>query len=282
MSVLELLEKTTRYFADHGVSSPRLTIELLLADILKKSRMQLYLEFDQSVSDEALDRLRPLVKRRAEGEPIEYLLGHTTFAGHRIEVTPDVLIPRPETEILLEEAIKLIQADGLPVLDVGTGSGILALSLAKKFPEIDVFAVDISPAALALAQKNAEGIGKITFLKSDLMENEGKSLPERYQMIVANLPYIPTGQIDGLMREVRHEPRVALDGGKDGLDLVRKLIGQSAGRTHYLLLELGDGQAEEAKTLCLSAGYALIRILPDFTGCERILVAEKQDQSWTN
>jgi release factor glutamine methyltransferase len=272
MTVLELLEKTTRYFADHDVPSPRLTIEIMLADILKKTRMQLYLEFDQPVSDEAMDRLRPLVKRRAEGEPVEYLLGNTTFAGHRIAVSPDVLIPRPETEILLEEAIKLIQPDSLPVLDVGTGSGILALSLAKKFPELDVFAVDISPAALAMAQKNGEGTGKITFLKSDLMENP--SLPERYQMIVANLPYIPTGQIDGLMREVRHEPRLALDGGKDGLDLVRKLIAQSAGRTHYLLLELGDGQAEEAKTLCLSAGYALIRILPDFTERERILVAE--------
>lgn len=272
MTVLELLEKTTRYFADHEVPSPRLTIEIMLADILKKTRMQLYLEFDQAVSDEAMDRLRPLVKRRAEGEPVEYLLGNTTFAGHRIAVSPDVLIPRPETEILLEEAIKRIKPGGLPVLDVGTGSGILALSLAKKFPELDIFAVDISSAALALAQKNADGAGKITFLESDLMGNP--SLPERFQMIIANLPYIPTGQIDGLMREVRHEPRLALDGGKDGLDLIRKLIAQSAGRTHYLLLELGDGQAEEAKTLCLSAGCALIEILPDFTERERILVAE--------
>jgi release factor glutamine methyltransferase len=275
MTVLELLEKTTRYFADHDVPSPRLTIELMLADILKKTRMQLYLEFDQPVSDEAMDRLRPLVKRRAEGEPVEYLLGSTTFAGHRVAVSPDVLIPRPETEILLEEAIKLIQPDGLPVLDVGTGSGILALSLAKKFSALDIFAADISSAALAMAQKNADGAGKITFLESDLLENP--SLPERFQMIVANLPYIPTGQIDGLMREVRHEPRLALDGGQDGLDLIRKLIAQSAKRTHYLLLELGDGQAAEAKTLCLSAGCALIRILPDFTERERILVAEYQE-----
>ena len=103
---------------------------------------------------------------------------------------------------------------------------------------------------------------------------ENPSLPERFQMIVANLPYIPTGQLNGLMREVRHEPRLALDGGPDGLDLVRRLITQSAGRTRYLLLELGDGQAGEAKTLCERAGYALIRILPDFTESERILVAE--------
>ena len=202
-------------------------------------------------------------------------MGSTTFAGHRIAVSPDVLIPRPETEILFEEAIKLLQPDGLPVIDVGTGSGILALSLAKKFPRLEVIAVDISPAALTMAQRNAEGIGKISFLESDLMTNP--SLPERFQMIVANLPYIPTSQLDGLMREVRHEPRLALDGGADGLDLIRKLIAQSAGRTHYLLLELGDGHADEAKTLCLRAGYALIRILPDFTQRERILVAQYQE-----
>jgi release factor glutamine methyltransferase len=222
-----------------------------------------------------MDRLRPLVKRRAEGEPLEYLLGGTTFAGHRVAVSPDVLIPRPETEILLEEAIKLIEPEGLPVLDVGTGSGILALALAKKFWQLEIVATDISPAALALARRNADGVGKIRFVESDLMEDP--SLPERFQMIVANLPYIPTGQIDGLMREVRHEPRLALDGGADGLELIRRLIAQSAGRTRYLALELGDGQAEEAKTLCLTAGYALIKILPDFTERERILVAEYQE-----
>jgi release factor glutamine methyltransferase len=272
MTVLELLENTTRYFAKHDVPSPRLTIELMLAEILKKTRMQLYLEFDQPVSETAMDALRPLVKRRAEGEPIEYLLGATTFAGHRLTVTPDVLIPRPETEILLEEAIKLIDPEGLPVLDVGTGSGILPLALAKKFAQLEIFAVDVSPKALTLAKKNTEGIGKISLLESDLMENP--ALPARFQMIVANLPYIPSGQIDGLMREVRHEPRLALDGGADGLDLIRRLISQSAGRTRWMALEFGDGQAEEAKTLCSRAGYALIRILPDFTERERILIAE--------
>jgi release factor glutamine methyltransferase len=275
MTVLELLENTTRYFAKHDVASPRLTIELMLAEIMQKTRMQLYLEFDQPVSDPVMDRLRPLVKRRAEGEPLEYLLGGTTFAGHRVALTPDVLIPRPETEILLEEAIKLIEPEGLPVLDVGTGSGILALALASKFPQLEIVAIDISPAALALARRNAEGVGNIRFVESDLMENA--SLPERFQMIVANLPYIPTGQIGGLMREVHHEPRLALDGGADGLDLIRRLIAQSAGRTRRLALELGDGQAEEAKTLCLRAGYALIKILPDFTERERILVAAYQE-----
>jgi release factor glutamine methyltransferase len=274
MTVLELLENTTRYFAKHEVPSPRLTIELMLAEMLKKTRMQLYMEFDQPVSDTVMDSLRPLVKRRAEGEPLEYLLGTTTFAGHRVTVSPDVLIPRPETEILLEEAIKLIDPAGLPVLDVGTGSGILPLSLAKKFPELEIFAVDVSPKALVLAQKNCDGTGKISFLESDLMESA--ALPARFQMIIANLPYIPTGALATLQREVRHEPKLALDGGADGLDLIRKLIAQSTGRTRWLLLELGDGQAEETKTLCPAAGYALIKILPDFTDRERILIAEYQ------
>src|SRR5476651_423059 len=170
MTVLELLENTTRYFAKHEVPSPRLTIELMLAEIMQKTRMQLYLEFDQPVSDPVMDRLRPLVKRRAEGEPVEYLLGGTTFAGHRVAVTPDVLIPRPETEILLEEAVKLIEPEGLPVLDVGTGSGILALALARKFPQLEIIATDISPAALAVARRNADGAGNIRFVESDLME----------------------------------------------------------------------------------------------------------------
>ena len=272
MTVLELLEKTTRYFADHQVASPRLTIELMLAEMLQKTRMQLYLEFDQPLAEPVMDRLRPLVKRRGEGEPLEYLLGATTFAGHRIALSPDVLIPRPETEILFEEACKSIEPDGLPVIDVGTGSGILAVALARKFPRLEIIAIDISSAALEVARRNADGIENIRFVESNLLDD--KSIPARAQMIVANLPYIPSGDIAGLMREVQYEPRLALDGGPDGLDLIRRLIGQSAGRANFLALEFGDGQAQEAKTLCQSAGYALIRVLPDFTHRERILVAQ--------
>jgi release factor glutamine methyltransferase len=272
MTVMELVESTTRYFAKHGVASPRLTIELMLAEVLQKTRMQLYLDYDQAMPEAMMDRLRPLVKRRAEGEPLEYVLGVTTFAGHRVEVTRDVLIPRPETEILLNEAAALIDPAGGAIVDVGTGSGILALSLARKFPELEIIAIDASEAALTVARRNLEGLAKVRLVKGDLLETEG--LPGRVQMIVANLPYIPTEAIDGLMREVRQEPRRALDGGSDGLDLIRRLVAQSAGRTRFLALEIGDGQGDEAKTLCLRAGYALIRVFPDFTGRDRILIAE--------
>jgi release factor glutamine methyltransferase len=272
MTVLELLESTTRYLAKHEVASPRLTIELMLAEAMQKTRMQLYLEYDRPVDEPVLDRLRPLVKRRAEGEPLEYLLGATTFAGHRVELTPDVLIPRPETELLLDEASACLQAEGLPVIDVGTGSGILALALARKFPRLEIFGVDLSEAALALARRNTAEVANVRLVCGDLLANG--SLPAQAQMIVANLPYIPSGQIDSLMREVRHEPRLALDGGADGLDLIRRLVAQSVGRTRYLALEFGDGQAVTIRELCEKIGYVSIRILPDFTGRERILVAE--------
>jgi release factor glutamine methyltransferase len=272
MTVLELLENTTRYFAKHEIASPRLTVELMLAEVMQKTRLQLYLEFDQPVAEPVLDRLRPLVKRRADGEPLEYLLGAATFAGHRIAVGPDVLIPRPDTEILLDAAIGLIDPNGPPVLDVGTGSGILALALAKKFPALEIVAVDVCPKALAQARVNTASASNIRLVESDLLADA--TLPGRFQLIVANLPYIPTGQMDGLMREVRREPRLALDGGPDGLDVVRRLIAESAGRTRFLALEIGDGQGDAAKTLCENAGYALIRVLPDLSQRDRVLLAE--------
>jgi release factor glutamine methyltransferase len=272
MTVLELLEVTTGFFAKRGVQSPRLTTELMLADALGKSRMQLYLSFDEVVPEPILEKLRPLVKRRAEGEPLEYVLGHTTFAGHRIEVSPDVLIPRPDTEILLEEVIRLVDPAGLPVLDVGTGSGILALALAKKFPALEVIAVEISPAALAVAKRNLADAPNVRVLESDLLADA--SLPARFQVIVANLPYILSGDLPTLMREVQHEPKLALDGGADGLDVIRRLVAQAAGRTRYLALELGDGQGEAAKTLCERAGYAILNLLPDLSNRDRVLLLE--------
>ncbi|MEI9998191.1 MAG: hypothetical protein WDO13_02980 [Verrucomicrobiota bacterium] len=144
MTVLELLERTTKYFADHAVASPRLTIELMLAEMLKKTRMQLYLEFDKDVPEAVLDQLRPLVKRRGEGEPLEYVLGVTTFAATASRSRRTSLVPRPETEILLEEAIKRIDPRVCPCSTSATGSGILAVSLARKFPELEIVAVDAS------------------------------------------------------------------------------------------------------------------------------------------
>jgi release factor glutamine methyltransferase len=149
---------------------------------------------------------------------------------------------------------------------------MLALALAKKFPVLEVIGVDISPAALAVARGNLEGVSNVRLLESDLLAEP--SLPARLQLIVANLPYIPAGELPSLMREVQHEPKLALDGGPDGLDVVRRLVAQSAGRTRYLALEIGDGQGEAAKTLCQNAGYAILHLLPDMSQRDRVLLAE--------
>jgi release factor glutamine methyltransferase len=279
MTIVELLESSTKYFAKHGVASPRLTIELMLAEVLQKTRMQLYLEFGQELSPAVLDRLRPLVKRRAEGEPLEYVLGGTTFSGLRLKVTPDTLVPRPETELLIETCRPLLPTTPpepptqlLPILDVGTGTGAIAAILARDFPHLPVYAVDISTAALKVAQLNGKSFCNISFLESDLISNP--ALPPQFHLIVANLPYIPSGQIATLAREVQREPRLALDGGPEGLDLMDRLITASAGRTNWLALEFGDGQAEFLKSLCQKAGYTVSRVVADFTDRDRILLAQ--------
>lgn len=268
MRLLDLMENTTRYFAKNGVESPRLTIELMLAEVLQKSRLQLYLDFEHEVPEAVLDRLRPLVKQRAEGVPLEYVLGVTSFAGTRFKVTPDVLIPRPETEILLETVCPLIKPGEGTVIDVGTGSGILAITLARRFPEIPVIGLDISDAALAVACENGKDVPNIEWKQSNLLS----AAPESFQGIVANLPYIPTETIPTLSREVQKEPNFALDGGPDGLDLIRRLIQENNRRARWIALEIGDGQADAVKSLFKDAGYTVTQCIKDLREVERIMV----------
>ncbi|PAW78832.1 MAG: protein-(glutamine-N5) methyltransferase, release factor-specific [Verrucomicrobia bacterium Tous-C9LFEB] len=273
MRLLELKDTSTAYLERHGVESARLTMELILAHVLEKTRMQIYLAFEEDIQEPTLAKLRPLVKQRAEGVPLEYLLGFKEFDGHKFKLTPDVLIPRPETEMLLEAIVPLVKADDpLPLVDVGTGSGILAVSLARRFPTVPVIALDISEAALAVARENGAGLANLTFQQSDLLSAwDGKA-----QLIVANLPYIPAGDIAGLSREVRKEPRLALDGGPDGTQLIATLIAQSAGRTRHLALEFGDGQADHLKSVLTNHGYEVTLLQKDLTARERILLGTTQ------
>ncbi|MEZ0300151.1 MAG: peptide chain release factor N(5)-glutamine methyltransferase [Candidatus Methylacidiphilales bacterium] len=293
MRLLDVMENTTRYFAKHAVESPRLTIELLLAEVLKKSRLQLYLDFELEMSDAVLDKLRPMVKARAGGEPLEYILGYKQFDGHRFRITPDVLVPRYETELLLQAAVPLVSTEPAdpsaeagkpgaaprPIIDVGTGSGILSISLARRFPTVPVFAFDISEKALEVARGNAEGVPNITFHHSNLLSawpgmRPGDVTP---QIIVANLPYIPTEQIPTLSREVQREPHLALDGGPDGLDLIRLLLPQAAeaGATH-ILLEHGDGQSADIATLLNETGFSISQIMKDLTYKERVIAGSRR------
>jgi release factor glutamine methyltransferase len=271
MRLHDLKESSTAYLAKHGVESARLTMELMLAHVLNKTRMQIYLSFEDEIGEDTLAKLRPMVKQRAEGAPLEHILGFKEFDGHKFKVTPDVLIPRPETELLLEAIAPLVKVDDpQPIVDVGTGSGVLAVSLARRFPNVPVIALDISEAALAVARENGAGLANLTFLQSDLLSAWPSG---NAQLIVANLPYIPAGAIPTLSREVRREPKLALDGGPDGTQIIAHLLEQAKDRTSQIALEFGDGQADSLKNLLKTHGFEITLLQKDLTARERILIA---------
>jgi release factor glutamine methyltransferase len=278
MTVLELLQATTAYFGKKGVEQPRLSIEHLLADTLRKKRIELYLEFDRSLSKQELEPLRDKVRRRAEGEPLQHLLGHWDFFGRTFKTDRRALIPRPETELLVETLLREFATcggSGNRLLDVGTGSGVLAITFALERPELEVSAVDLSKEALALAQENAERLGvsdRIAFHCSDLLEaTEGP-----FHWIVANLPYIPTADLGKLQREVKYDPVLALDGGKDGLTIIKRLIESVPGKiasNGLIALELGQGQAQKVSGFMADQNFRDISIKKDYQGIERLLIA---------
>lgn len=271
MTILELIQATVPYFTKNQVDSPRLTIELILAHVLQTTRMKIYLEFDRILSPDELDRLRPLVKKRAEGLPLEYTLGCASFAGRNFNVTPDVLIPRPETEILLEAVLPLIQENALPVIDIGTGSGILAISIATHYPLLEVWGCDLSEKALSVAKSNGVNCPNLRWHQGNLLESPPIS---QAQWVVANLPYIPTAVIPTLTRVVQQEPHLALDGGNDGLDLIRRLIPQTRSLQAHLALEIWHDQTPTLVPLLKEAGYSEVKVLQDLRQMDRILIAQ--------
>jgi release factor glutamine methyltransferase len=270
-TVLEVIQATTAYFQKSGVESARLNIEHLLAHVLGKKRMDLYMEFDRPLDERELEPLRGLVKRRATGEPLQHLLGTAEFHGRSFLCDKRALVPRPETEQLCE----LILASGPAkrVLDVGTGSGVIPLTLAAAWPEAQVEAVDISPDALSLARENAARLGlaeRVTFRESDLLAH----VTGTFDLIVANLPYIARDEILTLAREVQHDPISALDGGPDGLDLFRRFLPQVAGHLHgRLALEIGHDQAAPLTELLAAHNFQDIRAQTDYQGRNRFLFA---------
>jgi release factor glutamine methyltransferase len=271
---LQLLAWTQDFFARKQVDAPRLTAELLLAHALGCDRVRLYLDFDKPLGAPELERFRGLVQRRADGEPTAYLTGTREFFAHRLAVDARVLIPRPETELLAELALAALPEGGA-ALDLGTGSGALALALALGRPGAVVTAVDLSAEALAVARANATALGAaVTFLQGDLFA----PLPagSRFQVIVSNPPYVPTGELAGLQREVRREPRLALDGGPDGLSVLRRIV---AAAPHHLeaggllLLEMHESHRESLPRLCREAGFASAEPRLDLAGLPRLTVA---------
>jgi release factor glutamine methyltransferase len=274
MTVLEVLQSTTAYFRKRDIESPRLNAEHLLAHTLQRRRIELYLEFERSLSETELAPLRELVKRRGQGEPLQYLLGTVEFAGRVFLCDKRALIPRPETEELVERIIQAAMTRRpAAILDVGTGSGVIALTLAAQFPEAEVDAVDISEEALTLARENAGRLdlqGRVRFAKGNLLtEVEGA-----FDLIVANLPYVATGDRPMLSREVLHDPAVAVFAGERGDELVRELISAARDRLRpggLLALEIGIGQADDLTSLLAEKNYHDIASIRDYCGVTRFL-----------
>jgi release factor glutamine methyltransferase len=274
MTVLEVLQSTTAYFKKRDIESPRLNAEHLLAHTLQRKRIELYLEFERPLAETELAPLRELVRRRGQGEPLQHLLGTVEFAGRVFLCDQRALVPRPETEELVERIIhSTISHPPSEILDVGTGSGVIALTLAAQFPDAEVDAVDISDEALALARENAARLdlqGRVRFAKSDLLtEVEGA-----FDLIAANLPYVATGDRPALSREVLHDPAVAVFAGERGDELVRELINAARDCLRpggMLALEVGIGQADGLAVLLAEKNYHDIAAIRDYCGVTRFL-----------
>jgi release factor glutamine methyltransferase len=274
-TVLEVLQSTTAYFKKRAIESPRLNAEHLIAYSLGKKRIELYLEFERTLSEPELAPLRELVRRRGQGEPLQHLLGTVEFANHVFVSDKRALIPRPETEQLVEYLSDLTWPEQPRMLDVGTGSGIIALSLAVRFPNAELQAIDLSADALALARENAErfGIpGRIRFSQGHLLEK----MEGAFDLIVANLPYVAAGESTRLAPELRHEPAIALYGGTNGDELIRELI--TAAPPHLrtgglLALEIGHDQAAALAGFLEEKNYHDIIAKKDYAGTPRFLFA---------
>jgi release factor glutamine methyltransferase len=277
MTVLEVLQSTAAYFQKHGIENPRLNAEHLLAHVLGQSRMGLYLEFERLLTENELFPLRELVKRRGQGEPLQHLLGTVEFCGKTFAIDNRAMVPRPETEELVELLASDIshQRSEIRVIDVGTGSGVIALSLAVKFPSAEIVAVDMSEEALALARENAARIGvagRVRFQRSNLLED----IDGRFDLIVANLPYIASRDRSSLSREVLHDPEVALFGGETGAELIRRLIDEAPSRLKpgsLLALEIGLNQNEGLLELLRQKNYHDIELKRDYSSIPRFLLA---------
>jgi release factor glutamine methyltransferase len=275
MTVLEVLQSTTAYFQKRAVESPRLNAEHLIAHSLGKKRIELYLEFERPLSERELSPLRELVRRRGQGEPLQHLLGTVEFANHTFISDKRALIPRPETEQLVEYLCDLFWPEHPRIVDVGTGSGVIALSLAARFPKAELHAVDLSVDALTLARENADRLGlsdRIQFSQGPLLDN----VTGAFDLIVANLPYVASSEAAQLAPDLRHDPAVALFGGPVGDELIRELINTAPPHLHpggLLALEIGIDQEGTLLDFLSTKNYHDIISKKDYAGTARFLFA---------
>ena len=285
MTVLEAIQKSTEFLGKKNVESPRLQTELLLAHVLKMPRMKLYLNFDRALTPAETDALRELVKRRGQREPLQHIVGSTSFCGFELAVSRHALVPRPETEMLAElgwQFLSTLNSEPSTALDFGTGTGCIAIAIAAKCPNAKITALDISAAALALAKENAARNNvaeRIEFLLGDGFA----ALPPdaRFDLVLSNPPYIASAEIATLDPEVRDfDPRAALDGGTDGLDFYRRLATsakKSLKPDGKIMLEFGDGQAAAIKMIFETEKWIVEAVQEDYSQRARIIIARTNE-----
>lgn len=288
-TVLSLIEWSRDYLAGRGFDEARLHAELMLAHVLKVNRLQLYLQFDRPLGTEELASYRGLFKRRLTHEPLQYILGETEFMGLRLTVGPGVLIPRPETELLVERAIARIReipAEKVRVLDIGTGSGNIALAIAHHAPNAEVTGVDSSEDAIARSMMNLNldpGLNRspVRFIHADVFDPA--AVNGSFALVVSNPPYISKEEFDTLMPEVRlFEPRQALTDEADGLDVIRRLVARVAGLLEpqgTFLCEIGHGQEADVREMLDKAGFSGVVVHIDYAGIPRVAEARRIQRS---
>lgn len=282
LTIKDILKLATGYLIQCGIAQPRLEAEVFLADLLGISRIDLYVNFDRPLLEKELASMRDYLRRRSRGEPLEYIVGVKEFMSLPFFVDNSVLIPRPETEHLVERALEIMATKNFKeAVDVGTGSGAIAVSLAYYRPASRVTAIDIAPEALAIAKKNARhhGVeGRLIFLKGDLLKPL-VGTEKRFDIVLANPPYIPSDLIGELAPEVKNQPRLALDGGPYGLSFFKPLVEDAAvilARGGFLGLEVGWGQAAAVASILRDNGFVGVEIINDYSGIGRCVWGKKQ------
>lgn len=299
-NLLELLNITTQYFVEKNIDNPRLNAEELLGKTLGLSRVQLYVSFERPLTDKEVSTFKEMVKRRIQHEPLQQIIGQTEFMGYPFKVNSDVLIPRPETEMLVEEILRLQNENGLKnptILDIGTGSGCIAISLALNWSGSQLFAVDNSPAAINIAQQNcllnkisvqnvkstrtqsSDFSRQLTLLEHDILKPWPQLLKRQFDIIVSNPPYVTNDEMKTLQPEVKdYEPHAALTDFSDGLKFYRRIFDMISVKQelecHYLFLEMSGSQPDRIIALAQKHIFRKIDIIPDLSNIDRILKIE--------